>query len=142
MLVAGIKTNSSCDIQSASAYDLEDVSRRGSAQTNATLLRMGEATALPVVLCGLLHTERTPSCLYTNMMPTAASLAHSVNMFTTSAASDKSNYQNYSFIWWLVLSTVNTHIKHLYHIVTVPSSRHFLHVMMWQNFFCNCDCPL
>ncbi|PSN52335.1 hypothetical protein C0J52_11410 [Blattella germanica] len=31
-------------------------SRRGSA-ANTTLIRMGEATALPLVLCGLLHHE-------------------------------------------------------------------------------------
>lgn len=97
--VAGVKTNSSCDIQSASgsasAFDMEDGPRRGST-TNATLLRIGEATALPVVLCGLLHSDRPPSCLYTSMMAGSSSgncpsLVNSVNVF----ASDKSKYQSW-----------------------------------------------
>jgi hypothetical protein len=54
--VAGLLANNSA-ATGGSATDLQApaASRRGS--TNATLIRMGEATTLPLVLCGLLQHE-------------------------------------------------------------------------------------
>ena len=55
--VAGMLANNSTATES-STTDLQAgqaASRRGS--TNATLIRMGEATTLPLVLCGLLQHE-------------------------------------------------------------------------------------
>ncbi|PNF14966.1 hypothetical protein B7P43_G01553 [Cryptotermes secundus] len=56
--VAGLLANNSSTATGGSTADLQAgpaPSRRGS--TNATLIRMGEATALPLVLCGLLQNE-------------------------------------------------------------------------------------
>jgi hypothetical protein len=53
--VAGLLANNSNTAAGGSTTDLPAASRRGS--TNATLIRMGEATALPLVLCGLLQNE-------------------------------------------------------------------------------------
>lgn len=56
--VAGLLANNSNTATRGSTTDLQAgpaPSRRGS--TNATLIRMGEATALPLVLCGLLQNE-------------------------------------------------------------------------------------
>jgi hypothetical protein len=78
--VAGLLVNSGSAATGGSTSDLHAgplPSRRGS--TNATLIRMGEATALPLVLCGLLQHEfgspfsPMPSRRSSHAPPTASS---------------------------------------------------------------------
>lgn len=103
--VAGLLANSNNAATGGSTSDLQAgpaPSRRGS--TNATLIRMGEATALPLVLCGLLQHEfgspfsPMPSRRSSHAPPTASSpLLLEQRMMASLATKQTQDGENYHF---------------------------------------------
>ncbi|KDR22146.1 Potassium voltage-gated channel subfamily KQT member 5, partial [Zootermopsis nevadensis] len=102
---AGLLANSNSATTGGSTSDLHAgpaPSRRGS--TNATLIRMGEATALPLVLCGLLQHEfgspfsPMPSRRSSHAPPTASSpLLLEQSMMASLAIEQTQDGESYRF---------------------------------------------